>query len=277
MSHDEAAIANAFRAACRAELEALKPGNVHVHSPGHGMTVADFLVSAEAAAPAIARAGAGVGARVLAAVEATRAACGQNTNLGIVLLAAPLAAAAEGSEGTRARLRRVLARLTVEDADLAFRAIRLAAPAGLGRSDRHDVADPPAVTLLEAMRAAANRDRIAFQYANGFRDVLELGVPRLRRCRAEGWTDAQAVSAVYLGFLACFPDSHVVRKHGSLLAEKVRRRAAALEALLGRTDGHERCRPQLLAWDGELKARGLNPGTSADLTVASHFAAALFA
>jgi triphosphoribosyl-dephospho-CoA synthase len=127
------------------------------------------------------------------------------------------------------------------------------------------------------MRAAANRDRIAFQYANGFRDVLELGVPRLRRCRAEGWTDAQAVSAVYLGFLACFPDSHVVRKHGSLLAEEVRRQAAAFEALLGHTDGHERCRPQLLAWDGELKARGLNPGTSADLTVASHFAAALFA
>ena len=33
--------------------------------------------------------------------------------------------------------------------------------------------------------------------------------------------------------------------------------------------------PALLALDAELKDRGVNPGTSADLTVASHFAAAL--
>ena len=35
-----------------AELEALKPGNVHIHAGGHGMTVRDFLMSAEAAAKA---------------------------------------------------------------------------------------------------------------------------------------------------------------------------------------------------------------------------------
>ncbi len=85
----------AFGAACRAELQALKPGNVHVHAPGHGMTVEDFERSAEAAAPWVAAPGLGVGERVLRAVESTRAACGQNTNLGILLLAAPLAAAAE--------------------------------------------------------------------------------------------------------------------------------------------------------------------------------------
>jgi triphosphoribosyl-dephospho-CoA synthase len=277
MSRDATAIAGAFRAACRAELEALKPGNVHVHGPGHGMTIEDFLASAEAAAPAIARAGANVGARILGAVEATHAACGQNTNLGIVLLAAPLAAAAEGSRGTPERLRRVLAGLTVEDAVLAYRAIRLAAPGGLGRSDRHDVAHPPTVTLLEAMRAAADRDRIAFQYAGGFRDVLELGVPRLRRCRAEGWSEPHAMGATYLGFLARFPDTHVVRKHGSALAEEVRRQAATLEAMLRDAEDREACGPRLLAWDEELKARGINPGTSADLTVASHLAAALFA
>ena len=30
--------------------------------------------------------------------------------------------------------------------------------------------------------------------------------------------------------------------------------------------------PALLAWDAELKAAGINPGTSADLTVATLFA-----
>ena len=56
-------IAAAFLAACAAELAALKPGNVHVHAAGHGMTVEDFA-AAPAAAPAIAAAGAPVGERV---------------------------------------------------------------------------------------------------------------------------------------------------------------------------------------------------------------------
>jgi triphosphoribosyl-dephospho-CoA synthase len=30
--------------------------------------------------------------------------------------------------------------------------------------------------------------------------------------------------------------------------------------------------PELLAWDAELKREGINPGTSADLTVATLFA-----
>ena len=87
-------IADAYRAACLAELAALKPGNVHRFADGHGMTVADFAASAEASAPTLAAAGAGVGERVLRSVEATRQAVGMNTNLGILLLAVPLAAAA---------------------------------------------------------------------------------------------------------------------------------------------------------------------------------------
>jgi triphosphoribosyl-dephospho-CoA synthase len=35
--------------------------------------------------------------------------------------------------------------------------------------------------------------------------------------------------------------------------------------------------PAYAAWDRELKARGLNPGTSADLTVATLFVAGLLA
>lgn len=92
---DPELIAEGFRDACRQELAALKPGNVHVHSPGHGLEVRDFELSADAAAPHIAARGARVGARIRAAVEATWGAVATNTNLGIVLLCAPLAAAAE--------------------------------------------------------------------------------------------------------------------------------------------------------------------------------------
>src|SRR5262245_24792635 len=166
-----ACIAAAFVAACRDELDAPKPGNVHVFADGHRMTAAEFVRSAEAAAGPLMSSGARVGARILGAVEATRAAVGTNTNLGIILLCAPLAAAAEQDPADlRGALATILADLDVADADLAFRAITLAAPGGLGRVEQHDVRARAAVTLAAAMAAAADRDRIARQFTTGFAD-----------------------------------------------------------------------------------------------------------
>lgn len=271
----EAETARLFVAACRAELEAPKPGNVHVYADGHGMTVADFLASAAAAGPQLATAGRGVGERILAAAAATHAACGQNTNLGILLLCAPLAAAAQRGGPLREQLAATLAGLDRHDATLAFRAIRLASPGGLGRSERHDVAEEPTVTLLEAMREAAGRDRIARQYGTDFADVFEIGVTRLEACRGVGWAEPWPMVACFLGFLAAFPDSHVLRKHGTAGAEEAQAEGAKLNRLLQMADHPESVLPALLAADRAFKLRRINPGTSADLTVASHFALGL--
>ena len=43
----------AFKSACIAEIKALKPGNVHIFSNSHGMTVEDFMVSAKISAEEI--------------------------------------------------------------------------------------------------------------------------------------------------------------------------------------------------------------------------------
>ena len=268
-------VAELFREACRAELQALKPGNVHVHGEAHGMTVADFLASADAAAPPLAAPGAAVGARILGAVAATRAAVGQNTNLGIVLLCAPLAAAADTGGELRASLARVLAGLDHPDAVLAYKAIRLAAPGGLGRSSRHDVADEPCVTLLDAMRSVARRDRIARQYASGFRDVFDLGVPRLLACRAGGWPEPWALAAAYLTLLAAFPDTHIVRRHGQSVARAVQEEARGFNERMSQVRLPDAFESDLHNFDRRLKERRINPGTSADLTVATHFAAGL--
>lgn len=272
-------IARAFVAACLAELDAPKPGNVHRHAAGHGMSVDDFVRSAEAAAPAIATPGATVGRRVLGAVEATRTAAGQNTNLGIVLLCAPLAVAAEAAADGELwpALEAVLAGLTAEDAGLAYRAIRLASPGGLGRSDAADVADEPSVTLLDAMRLAAGRDRIAWNYANGLADVRGFGAPRLEALLGAGWPEPWAVAGTYLAFLGHIPDTHIVRKRGIAAAEAVRTRAAQVDAALLAAAEPASLLPEILAFDAELKAAGLNPGTSADLTVATAFARGLAA
>jgi triphosphoribosyl-dephospho-CoA synthase len=268
-----AAVEAAFRAACADELAAPKPGNVHVHAGGHNMAVDDFLRSAEAAAPALCREGARLGERVLEAVIATRAAVGQNTNLGIVLLCAPLAMAAEASDADlQPALERVLERADLADADAVFRAITLAAPGGLGSAPAHDVRAPATVLLPVAMAAAAGRDRIAWQLANRFADVFDIGVPSFLRA-LDRWRDSVwAVLSVYLRFLAAFPDSHVVRKHGIARAEKTRLDAVSFESRLQHCATPALLLPELLAWDASLKAAGVNPGTSADLTVATIFA-----
>ena len=265
-------IAAAFRAACATELAALKPGNVHVDAAGHGMTAADFLRSAEVAAEPLCRAGAALGARVLGAVAATRAAVGQNTNLGILLLCAPLAMAAERGGELRASLAGVLDRADVADADAVFRAIVLAAPGGLGAAPRHDVRDPATVPLRAAMAAAAGRDSIARQYASDFALVFAAGVPAHAGALARGWPAPWAAVAVYLGFLAALPDSHVLRRHGAATAARLQAEAEPLRGRLTAAAHPAALRPDLLAFDAALKRQGINPGTSADLTVASIFA-----
>jgi triphosphoribosyl-dephospho-CoA synthase len=255
---------------------------VHVYASGHGMTVAQFEASAAAAAGPLCAPGARVGTRIRWAIEATVKAVGTNTNLGIVLLCAPLAAAAdpafpflthgEGKNwGLRDSLLRVLDDLDVADAADAFAAIVQASPAGLGRAEQHDVFAPPQVTLKQAMAEAADRDRVARQYTTGFTDVFDLGMPRYAIAAAR-WSDPKfATLAVYLGFLSRFPDSHILRKYGADTAQEVRQTAQKFEALLEEAEDPAGLFGALLAWDANLKARRLNPGTSADLTVATLF------
>lgn len=276
---DSEAIRASFIAACSAELSALKPGNVHIHAGGHSMEAKQFEDAARAAAPWIANAGLKVGARVRGAVEASFAAAGCNTNLGIVLLCAPLAAAADAASGPpdlRLRLATVLAGLDRKDATGVFQAIVRANPAGLGTVAAEDVATPPSVTLGEAMALAAGRDRIARAYVTAFEDIFDFGLPELQAARQRAVTEEDAVTTLHMSFLATFPDSHIARKHGPDAAEEVRAGAREREHLWRPAAGPG-ARAGLLAYDANLKARSLNPGTTADFVVATLFTDALIA
>jgi triphosphoribosyl-dephospho-CoA synthase len=276
MSDSDDRVAAAYIEACLAELDAPKPGNVHRFAPGHRMEVADFVLSAEASAAPIAAMGARVGIRVRAAVNATLEAVGQNTNLGIILLCAPLAAASEVPEiALRPALARVLDRLDRADAQDVFYAIAAANPGGLGRAPRHDVNTPAAATLREAMAEAADRDRIARQYVTTYEDVFSLGLPALATARRRGSEAQWSTLAVYLTFLAAMPDTHIVRKFDAAAAEAVRREAADWRDAFAAAPNPDGIVEGLLNWDGKLKSRGINPGTSADLTVATLFASSL--
>ncbi len=186
------------QAACLLEVTARKPGNVHRHADLPGLHFVDFLLSAMAISEPLDQAGTiGVGRAVLAAIEATRRVVSTNTNLGIVLLLAPLAAVpktvdlADGIEN-------VLAATTVNDALHVYRAIRLAQPGGLGDVPEQDVAHEPTIALRAAMAMAAERDLIARQYANGFREVLGEALPALREPLDGGSPLETAIVSTYL-------------------------------------------------------------------------------
>ncbi|NNM01274.1 MAG: triphosphoribosyl-dephospho-CoA synthase, partial [Gammaproteobacteria bacterium] len=231
MSLGAEAVAAALVAACELDVSVDKPGNVSDAHPGHGMTAADFRASAQAIAPVFADPAPGVGRRVRRAVAATWAAVGCNTNLGICLLAAPLADAAlrPGGGSLRERVVATLAELTVADAEDVYAAIRQARPAGIGRSEQHDVAEAPAVDLRTAMVHAAPRDRIGWQYGYGFGDVFERGVATLAAVPSAA--AAERTLDCYLAFLSAFPDSHIVRKHGEYAARAVQQSAISLASL----------------------------------------------
>jgi len=263
----------AFRWACLTELDAPKPGNVNAFADGHRMTVDEFVRSANAAAAPLSARGARVGLRIHRAVMATFAAVGTNTNLGIILLCAPLAAAAErDAADLRRALHEVLQELDVDDADLAFRSIVRAAPAGLGHSAQHDVFNPATVSLLDAMSAAANRDMVARQYATDFADIFDLGLPLFESASQSKGEAKWATLAIFLGFLSAFPDSHIARKFGAETANCVQRAALNFAAMLQAAEQPNQVLPALLTWDAALKAKAINPGTTADLTVATLFA-----
>lgn len=254
------------------ELNALKPGNVGRHGAGHGMEAADFIESARVVTPVLCNAGLGLGEKVLRGVEATLAAVHCNTNLGMLLLIAPALSLLErkvapahfaGAIGPYLRSVRGV------DARHIFEAITLANPGGLGRVAEYDVRAPGVDDIYTAMAAAQDRDLVARQYANGYREVLATGVTRLQACHNR-WNSVEwAVVACYLAYMASLPDSHVRRKSGADVAASVQRSSALVAQRFFACDDPEQARGMLMAFDAELKGAGINPGACADLTVAS--------
>jgi triphosphoribosyl-dephospho-CoA synthase len=259
--------------ACRLEATARKPGNVHPEAAFADLSYGDFLASAAAAARGLGRARElGVGASVEAAIEATRRVVVTNTNLGISLLIAPLAAVPR-EQSLRAGIGAVLDRLTVEDAAAVYRAIRLAGPGGLGEASEQDVSVEPTLTLRMVMQLAADRDRVARQYAFGFDDVLDFAGAELQSwwSRVNGdWE--RSVIGLHLSLLAAFPDSLIARKCGRAVAEEASRRAG--EVLHGGWPDQSRGGESVAHFDAWLRADGhrRNPGTTADLVAATLFA-----
>lgn len=258
--------------ACLLEAAPPKVGNVHRGADFDDLTFLDFATAAVLIAPAMeAAVKTGVGAAVLAAVEATRSRIDTNVNLGICLLLAPLAAVPR-SETLQLGVPKVLQTLTPQDSADVYRAINLARPGGLGVAREMDLSAPPPADLVFAMAAARERDLVARQYVTDFALVLEQIAPRLCELCEGGASIDDAVVRVQIELLAEFGDSLIERKCGRETNHETRERAAyALDAADSAEDAYLDRLADLDFWlrsDGRKR----NPGSTADLIAAGLFA-----
>jgi triphosphoribosyl-dephospho-CoA synthase len=154
---------------------------------------------------------------------------------------------------------------TVEDAVSFYQAFSLVKVRMLP-GDPLDVADPHAIdvirergmTLLDVMDHSKEHDMVAREWVNGFRLTRE-AADLLHRagCGREG------IVETFIRLLSTGIDTFIVKEHGPLVAEEVRGKAA--EILEGRRD--------LRAFDSECIARGINPGSIADIMIAAIYIA----
>ena len=130
----------------------------------------------------------------------------------------------------------------------------------------------PDVTLLEAMRLAADRDGVAREYATAYELTFEHGAPALERARRDGLPWSDAIVETFLQLLADTPDTHIVRRTGMDAARRVSRLAReALEAGGVRSAAGRQAVEEM---DRTMRddRNSNNPGTTADLTAAAIFA-----
>jgi triphosphoribosyl-dephospho-CoA synthase len=264
--------------ACAMEVLCPKPGNVGPGRPFKYMNEMSFIASAIGLAEAFADASAPVGRLVERAAGAAKKLTGRNTNLGIILLLAPLARAAynRDREGgatdidLRESVSRVLSALDGDDSAAIYAAIRSAAPEGLGASDRYDV-NGESSHIMEAMRFASAWDSIAGEYASGYRITFGLTAPRLDELWRGGHTLRTSIAQTFLSLLGEVPDTLIARKRGRGASEEASLMAGRALGLGGYLSEEGRAAVSELRSLLEDPDNLMNPGTTADLMAAGIF------
>lgn len=257
--------------ACLLEVTAPKPGNVHRGADFDDVTFNDFAISAVAIGAVMERAASqSLGQTVLQSIQATRSLVRTNTNLGMVLLIAPLAAVPI-DQPLQAGIQKVLSNLSAADSADVYAAIRLAKPGGLKHVKNMDVTETAPADLLDAMRLAADWDLVARQYVTGFQTLFDSVVPWLKEAQSAGWSLTESIVHVYLRLLARELDSLIVRKCGLETAQRISQMAQA--TLDSGQPGDSEYHAALADLDFWLRSDGhrRNPGTTADMIAAGLF------
>ncbi len=268
-------LCDAVQLACILEVAAPKLGNVHPSAQFSDMHFCHFATSAIAVRKAFEDASQTVGQVVRSAALATSKQIGCNTNLGTLLLFAPLAKAWQphfvDAVTWQQSLKQLLENLTPKDSEQVYEAIRTAQPGGLGQREQGDVAKQAPPDLIDAMRQVADIDAVARQYTNCFADIFGRLLPWLDAELASARDPLDAICRLQIRWLAYEPDGLIIRKVGESVAHEVQRRAQDVYRQLTLAPAAVCDIPATGELDAFLRADGhrRNPGTTADLIAAT--------
>ena len=262
---------NAYLFACRKDIELIKPGNVNIKSPHSDTNAEDYLESSLLSSKELFKPDYSLGERILNSIKITRSKVKTNTNLGIILLCAPIIHACIYFNNLTLRegIKKTLSSSTVKDTQDLCMAINISAPGGLGTSEVYDTVSKPTVNIIEIMNHSASYDRISYQYSHDYSDIFDFIIPRLVFLNKKHNSLDISLSLMFMEILAKIPDSHISRKFDDKIAKKTSNNASDLLKILDREYSPDYLADRLNNLDYEYKKKGINPGTTADLLVAS--------
>ena len=119
------------------------------------------------------------------------------------------------------------------------------------------------------MNHSASYDRISYQYSHDYSDIFDFIIPRLVFLNKKHNSLDISLSLMFMEILAKIPDSHISRKFDDKIAKKTSNNAYDLLKILDREYDPDYLAKALNNLDYEYKKKGINPGTTADLLVAS--------
>jgi triphosphoribosyl-dephospho-CoA synthase len=240
-----------------------KPGNVdrcHDYPETH---LEHFLASTIFARQALEEAGEGkgrIGEIIGHAVRDTNCHDGGNTHFGAFILLVPLLYGKDIPGAIAA-----VAKTDTSDAIAFYKAFAMTS-VKMNATDELDVNDPHTLamirdremTLLDIMQHSAPHDMVAREWVTGF-PLVRRGADLLK----EFGPGRQSIVNTFLTLLATEPDTFIIKKHGTETARETMLRAR--DVLDGKLSVQQ--------MDEDCIQRDINPGSIADITIASLFIA----
>lgn len=217
---------------------------------------------------------------------------GGNVLFGHILILGPLAAAAAIGLKTeimnfdefKANLNKIIEDSTVEDTINLYKAIRVCSPGGLGKIDKYDVYDENSLIYIKEDKINLKRifdfskdyDSISLEYSQGFRIILEEGLPYFFE-RFDSTKDINTATVdTFLKILSDYPDTLIIRKSGLAKASYVSQEASEILKCGGISSEIGFKLIKQLDLKLHEKKGMMNPGTTADLLAGIIFCALLF-
>lgn len=262
---------SAYLFSCKKDIELIKPGNVNLLSSHKDTKAQDYLDSAILSSKELFNQNYSLGKRILESVNVTRSQVNVNTNLGIILLCAPVIQSYIDFNNLDLRegIKKTLSTTSIKDTHDLCAAINISSPGGLGDSDMYDTASYPNASIKQIMDYSQEYDRISYQYSHNFSDIFDFIIPKLEFLNQRYESLDISLSLLFIEILAKIPDSHISRKFGDKIAKKTSNNASDLLKILDREYDPDYLAKALNNLDYEYKKKGINPGTTADLLVAS--------